>query len=234
MVEDDWRLLANKTGPTRLGFSLILKYFEIEGRFPRYGAEVPRAAVDYVASQVKVAPEAFGDYQWSGRTVEYHRAQIRKALGFREATVSDEDKLATWLAEQVCPVELSEDRLREALVARCRAEQLEPPAPSRIERVVGTARAAFDHRFTTELASRLSGTVTAGLEAFVAEADDSGFLAEYSRAARARQASTSFSENPLNRQSPPGAGQGGHPLRRGRGRPRPSRRHGPGPPCTRW
>jgi len=64
-----------------------------------------------------------------------------QALGFREATVGDEDKLAGWLAEQDCPVELSEDRLREAMVARCRAEHIEPPAPSRFDRVVGTARA---------------------------------------------------------------------------------------------
>jgi hypothetical protein len=34
LVEDDWRLLGNKTGVTRLGFAVILKYFEMEGRFP--------------------------------------------------------------------------------------------------------------------------------------------------------------------------------------------------------
>ncbi len=72
----------------------------------------------------------FAGYDWSGRAIKYHRAQIRKALGFREATVGDEDKLAGWLAEQVCPVELSEDRLREALLARCRAEHIEPPLPA--------------------------------------------------------------------------------------------------------
>ena len=112
LLEEDRQLLANKSGATRLGFALLLKYFEIEGRFPRHAAEVPKAAVDYVGDQVKVAPQAFADYQWSGRTIEYHRAQVRKALGFREATVGDEDKLAAWLADEVCPVELSDDRLR--------------------------------------------------------------------------------------------------------------------------
>ncbi|MGI8810144.1 MAG: DUF4158 domain-containing protein, partial [Acidimicrobiales bacterium] len=178
LVDEDWALLSNKAGATRLGFGLLLKYFELEARFPRHGGEVPRAAVDYVAHQVNVAPEQFAGYDWSGRAIKYHRAQIRKALGFREATVGDEDKLAAWLAEQVCPVELSEDRLREALLARCRAEHIEPPASSRVDRVVGTARAAFDQRFTTEVASRLTRSVTAGLEAFVAESDEAGFLAE--------------------------------------------------------
>ncbi len=29
--EADWRLLANKAGATRLGFALLLKFFEFEG-----------------------------------------------------------------------------------------------------------------------------------------------------------------------------------------------------------
>ena len=43
LVEDDWRLVGNKTGPTRLGFALLLKFFEVEGRFPRHaGVEEDR------------------------------------------------------------------------------------------------------------------------------------------------------------------------------------------------
>lgn len=131
--EDDWRLLRNKTSATRLGFALLLKYFELDARFPRHASEIPKAAVDYVAQQVKVDPEAFSRYDWSGRSIKGHRAQIRAELGFHESTVGDEDKLAVWLAEEVCPTELREDRLREALLARCRAERIEPPG-SRLTR----------------------------------------------------------------------------------------------------
>ncbi|MGH8918492.1 MAG: Tn3 family transposase, partial [Actinomycetes bacterium] len=135
-------------------------------------------AVDYVARQVGVAAAEFASYDWSGRSVKYHRAQLRKALGFREATVGDEDKLAAWLSEEVCPVELAGDRLRDALLARCRAERIEPPGTSRIERVLGTARAAFESRFTTRITSRLPEVAISHLEAIVAEEDDQGFLAE--------------------------------------------------------
>jgi len=34
----------------------------------------------------KVAAGAFADHEWRGRTIEYHRAQIRQALGFHAAT----------------------------------------------------------------------------------------------------------------------------------------------------
>jgi hypothetical protein len=43
----------------------------------------------HVANQVNVPADANPRYEWSGRTIEHHRAQIREFLGFREATVQD-------------------------------------------------------------------------------------------------------------------------------------------------
>jgi len=172
LVEDDWRMVANKSGATRLGFVLLLKFFELEARFPRHAGEVPAAALSYMAEQVRVPAAAFADYVWSGRTIEYHRAQIRAALGFREVTVADEATLAAWLAADVCPVELKEERLREALLSRCRADRLEPP--TRVERILGNAQAAFEQAFCARTVARLTDQAIAGLEELVAEDDGGG------------------------------------------------------------
>src|SRR6266567_3789686 len=94
-------LLANKTGATRLGSALMLKFFEQEARFPRR-EDIPRAAIDFVAGQVKVDAALFAKYPFSGRTVEYHRAQIRKFHEFSEASVADQERLTVWLAEEIC------------------------------------------------------------------------------------------------------------------------------------
>jgi len=126
LVGQDWTLVGNKSGATRLGFALLLKFFEIEARFPRAAEELPDAAVGHVAEQVNVAATEFAAYSWSGRSITYHREQIRDVFGFREFTRGDEDKLAGWLAEEVCPVELRDPQLREALLVRCRAERVEP------------------------------------------------------------------------------------------------------------
>jgi hypothetical protein len=61
--------------------------------------ELPKAAVDYVAGQVKVEPALLAEYDWSGRSIERHRAQVRDALGFRESTRADEVVLAELLAD---------------------------------------------------------------------------------------------------------------------------------------
>jgi hypothetical protein len=83
--------------------------------------------VKFVAAQVKVDPAMFAGYAWSGRTAEYHRAQLRAVPGFREPVVGDEDKLADWLAAEAYPAEPNRDRLRLALLARCRQDRIEPP-----------------------------------------------------------------------------------------------------------
>ena len=69
-------LLANKSGATRLGFAVLLKMFQAEGRFPRRGEDVPAAAVEAIARQVGVPAVEWRRYAWGGRTAEYHRAQI--------------------------------------------------------------------------------------------------------------------------------------------------------------
>jgi hypothetical protein len=107
LVDADWELVANKAGATRLGFALLLKFFELEAHFPRDRGELPRAAADYVAGQVGVAPAALAGYDWAGRSIKYQRARVREALGFRESTVADERRWARWLRDEVCPVELN-------------------------------------------------------------------------------------------------------------------------------
>jgi len=167
--------VANKTGHSRLGFALLLKFFEAEARFPCQVGELPPAAVGYVAAQVKVGADQLAKYAWSGRTIEYHRAQVREALGFREATRADEDSLTAWLSEEVAPDEVSEDRLRDALLARCRAERIEPPG--RVERVIGAARSAASDRFCATTVSRLGSEAASRLEQLVAddgEGEDGG------------------------------------------------------------
>ena len=62
LLEEDRTLLRNKSGASRLGFAVLLKFFDLEARFPRHVGEVPTAAVEYVAGQVKVDSALFGKY----------------------------------------------------------------------------------------------------------------------------------------------------------------------------
>ena len=92
----DWTLLpaeevlvGSKRGPARLGFAVLLKFFQCEGRFPQRPQDVPLAAVAHLAAQVGIPVAHWSAYDWDGRAIKYHRAEIRTLLGFREATLAD-------------------------------------------------------------------------------------------------------------------------------------------------
>ncbi|MFI7707351.1 DUF4158 domain-containing protein [Nonomuraea sp. NPDC049480] len=159
-----WGPGRGKGGGGRLGFALILKFYEIEGRFPAYPEEIPAAAVEYVASLVKAEPGLLAKYSWRGRTIERHRAQIRKRFGTRAATEDDEERLAQWPADEVCPVETNRDRLAEAVRERCRSTSIEPPTSGQVERVVNSGCRRFEDAFAEQVRARLGPIVCARLE----------------------------------------------------------------------
>jgi Domain of unknown function (DUF4158) len=176
---EDWTLVggelaevAGKRGPTRLAFALLLKFYTRRGRFPRGRGELPDEAVAYVARQVKVPAADLGLYEWSGRTFEYHRAQIRTFLGFRECTVADADKLTAWLTEHVCCKERRPERVREQFLEHCRDERIEPPAASRAGRIIGSAMRQAEQTLTLRVSARIPPEAAARMAALIAGASD--------------------------------------------------------------
>jgi hypothetical protein len=89
-----WTLVEDRCDTT--GFALTLKYFELEGEFPRFAEQLPGPAVEFVAGLVKVEATEFAKYSFDNRMAKYHRGQIREVLGFRPAAVADELRWVEW------------------------------------------------------------------------------------------------------------------------------------------
>ena len=150
VVPDELHLLGNKTGATRLGFAVLLKYFQYEGRFPVGRHDVPIAVVDYLAHQLKLEASLLGQYDWEGRTSKEHRTQIRTQLKFREATAADSEEMSAWLVQHVLASDQHPDHLKVKVLARFREVQIEPPTAERIERLIRSACATFEQTFFTQ------------------------------------------------------------------------------------
>ncbi len=164
---EDRALLGNKTGATRLGFAVLLKFFRREGRFPQQKNEVPGIVITFLATQVGVEASAYMQYAWQGRTIEYHRAQIREALGFRESSVADGEQMQQWLITDVLPQEHQDERLREQAYAWFRRMHLEAPTPDRLTRLIRSAAHTFEQQFYEETLARLPEATQAALEALL-------------------------------------------------------------------
>jgi len=166
-------LVDAKHGATRLAFALLLKFYTRNGRFPAGASDLPGGVVEFVARQLRVAPADLGSYEWAGRSVERHRAQIRERLGFRECTGADADQLAAWLAENVAERERRPERVRGELLARCRGERIEPPSEGRIDRVVRSALRVGEEAVSSRAAGRLREGSKLRITALLAVDDES-------------------------------------------------------------
>lgn len=168
---EDWTLLpnelavlGNKSGATRLGFAVLLKFFQLEARFPFAKNEIPRAVVIYVAKQLGFDPSLYLQYDWRGRAIKYHRAQIRRFLGFHEPTLADEEQLVKWLCADVLAQDQDLEHLRVAATRRLRSLHIEPPTPERLIRLIRTALHTYEEQLFTSISNRLPFATKQGLQ----------------------------------------------------------------------
>jgi hypothetical protein len=81
LVGDELELLRNKSGATRLGFAVLLKFLLWHGRFPRALRELPDDAVAHLARQVRVSAGELAAFDLASRTAKRHRTEIRAYTG---------------------------------------------------------------------------------------------------------------------------------------------------------
>ncbi len=127
LLPDELNAVGNKSGATRLGFAVLFKCFQYEGRFLHSRQEAAPEVVRFLATQVGVDSALFAHYAWEGRTIEAHRAQIRAITKVREFRRADEEALLTWLCTDILPHEHHPERLRELIGAECRTREIEVP-----------------------------------------------------------------------------------------------------------
>jgi TnpA family transposase len=139
LVGEEMGRACAKRGVNALAFALLLKFVIHYGRFPRGCSEIPDEAVEFVARQVQVGPGELGFYEWSGRSIERHRAEIRELLDYQECSLVDQAAATDWLVETVTQLEHRPEQVRAELLGWCREHRREPPTSGRIDRIVRSA-----------------------------------------------------------------------------------------------
>jgi len=94
-------LLSKRKDYNQLGLIILLKFFIYEGKFPEYKKDIPSKLINFVAKQLKVSSFLFRQYDFSRKTLKYHKTVIREFLGFEEATLDDLEKFKKWAMENM-------------------------------------------------------------------------------------------------------------------------------------
>ena len=164
---DERDALGNKSGATRINFAILLKAFQLSGRFPERQDEVAAGIVAFVAKQVGVAPEVYFEEDWSERTQRLQRAQVRDHCGFHAFRAEDEAVLVQWLSERVVSPNPDEEVLKVAAYEHLRSQRLEPPGPDRLRRLLSAAVDRRKQRLLTATVAQLSPATRTALDTLV-------------------------------------------------------------------
>src|SRR5699024_10901101 len=155
-LHEDFRLWGKRTGSTRLGFAVLFKFFQHEGRFPTQEDEIPASVLQHIAKQVNLDAQLFATYPWQTRSSKRHRRQIRDHFGFRETTETDREKVTLWLGKKVWDYALQVEPLQGEVIEEYRHRKIELPSENKIKQMVRSAIRKQEQAFFQNTYQRLS------------------------------------------------------------------------------
>ena len=164
LVPQELELVKNKVGGNKIGFAVLLKYFQLFARFPNSPTEIPDLIISYIAEQLSISASVYEQYNWQGRSISNHRAQIRKLFQFRTATISDSEEIFNWLIEEILPNEQRIEPITEIVYQRFRSWRIEPPTPGRVERLIRRCIHQYETNFCNQTLSQLTPAIIEQLD----------------------------------------------------------------------
>ena len=154
LIKSDFEFIYKKSNDTnRLGFACLYKFFQFEARFPINQLEIPHQVILFIAKQLNISIDIFKQYDWNGRTIKRHRADIRDFFDFKEMTVQDTENLIEWLYKNNnC---YKKDLVKTIAIKRLRELKLEPPTSDRMDRISSSATINYESRLFLSIKERL-------------------------------------------------------------------------------
>lgn len=165
-MDREWALTAQeldlahgRSDESRLGFCVLLKYFQQNHRFPSLDADLPNEALKEISAQLGIPAMGIDSYLRSGNLPKKHRSAIRAYMGFRLGTNADAEQAFAF----VCGAGILQDdgrtseNLREWYVSR----KIELPSKSQWKRLVASANAAAQEFLFRDIYGRLGDSRTA-------------------------------------------------------------------------
>ena len=174
--KEEHQLIRKKRGINRLGFALLLKFFQLKRRFPEKRSEIPRVVRAFVAEQLGLDESRYEEYDWSSRAFKYHRVEIRQLYDFHRMRTNEFDGLRQWLIDEVVPQAVDDRRLKALLYEELRVRKIEPPTDGRIERLINSAHRQFESQLCDSITEKLPAKCRRALDRLTGPQSDSWIL----------------------------------------------------------
>ena len=158
----------SKSRKSRLAFSFLLKYFQMNMRFPAREETISLVVIDFVSKQIGVHSPTFYAYDFSDQSAKLHQKQISHYFGFRSATPEDGEHLIKWLLQKVFPEKDHNLRsLLEVAYRYFRERRIEPFSSDHLKKHLVSAMQCFENQLFDEIASHLDPVQKDSLDALL-------------------------------------------------------------------
>jgi len=154
ILDPEFELIEGMTRFNKIGFLVLLKYFQIEASFPTKTEDVPSVLIKYIARQLNVDPSVFKKDALEGRTYSRHKKQIRTHFGFKVATVKDYYTIGLWLESN--SIWYDQKKVKIDAYMKFREFKLEPLSVMRMNRLIDSVVYTGEQNFFQLVFDRLS------------------------------------------------------------------------------
>lgn len=146
MSADEKAFVSRHRGVNRLQCAALLKFFQMEGRFPKAFDEIPKRGLFELSRFFGTEASGIGSYEPQSGTSIRQRAAIREFLGFRPPRTEDYACVQDWLCTKVIRTPDAERELYGPVREWFWDHRIELPAPGQVERLVRASLASFEDR----------------------------------------------------------------------------------------
>jgi hypothetical protein len=156
LCEDELALAKTKnTDKNKLGFAVLLKYFQLESHYPKHIKYVDPSMLNCIANQLNILPSCADEFDWEGRSTKRFRKEIRNLLGYKKSSAKDINKLKLWLIKEIFPNGVKKSQLMEHAYEYFRQERVEPFTSNELERHISSAHRIFEQELFNSIHNEL-------------------------------------------------------------------------------
>ncbi|PIZ05248.1 MAG: Tn3 family transposase [Gammaproteobacteria bacterium CG_4_10_14_0_8_um_filter_38_16] len=148
---------AKNSDKNRLGFAILLKYFQLESHYPKDLKYIDTLMLTCIANQLNVSTSCIDDFDWEGRSTKRFRTEIRNLLGYKKATLDDVDKLKEWLIKNVFPNNVRKSQRIEHAYEYFQAQRIEPFTSKELMKYIQSAHQLFEQQLFDSIHTKLLG-----------------------------------------------------------------------------
>jgi TnpA family transposase len=157
LSEDELALArSKKTKQNKLAFAIFLKYFQLEGHYPKHLKYIDLRLLNCVANQLNVSVSLVDSFDFEGRSTDRFRQEIRNLLGYREATLQDADQFKSWMIKNVFRNGVKKSQQVEHAYEYFRQKRIEHFASRELERYISSAHKMFEQHLFNSIHNELS------------------------------------------------------------------------------